>query len=100
MSESEAEPVSEVCAGYRVFGRVQGVGFRWWTCTSAERLGVRGTVANRADGAVEVQACGTPDALTALEEDLWKGPWAARVERIERFEIVAAVPGDGFRVIG
>ena len=36
-----------------VHGRVQGVGFRWFVTRNAKDLGVRGTVRNRPDGAVE-----------------------------------------------
>jgi acylphosphatase len=42
-----------------VHGRVQGVGFRWWTRRQALELGLRGYASNLADGRVEVVAEGT-----------------------------------------
>ena len=66
-----------------VHGRVQGVGFRWWTRLQADRLGVSGTVCNRSDGTVEVRARGTPEQLDALRELLGRGPAGARVQRVE-----------------
>jgi acylphosphatase len=70
-------------AGFRVRGRVQGVGFRWWTRAQASRLGVAGTVRNAADGSVEVHARGPESALAALERLLAEGPPHARVEAVE-----------------
>ena len=35
-----------------VHGRVQGVGFRWWTRSRALELGLTGYAANRPDGRV------------------------------------------------
>ncbi|MDX1577260.1 MAG: acylphosphatase [Gemmatimonadota bacterium] len=64
-------------------GRVQGVGFRHFTTRAARELGVRGTVRNRADGAVEVVAAGPADALDSLRARLRKGPPSARVRRID-----------------
>ena len=49
--------------GFRIRGRVQGVGFRWWTRGRASDLGLRGTVGNRPDGTVEVHAVGDVDTL-------------------------------------
>ena len=69
---------------YRVRGRVQGVGFRWWAQRTAVRLGLAGTVRNEADGSVKVEAWGTPEAIRALEAELGKGPVGARVEAVER----------------
>ena len=37
-----------------VAGRVQGVGFRWWTRSRALELGLSGYAKNLADGRVEV----------------------------------------------
>ncbi|MBA2390980.1 MAG: acylphosphatase [Geodermatophilaceae bacterium] len=41
-----------------VHGRVQGVGFRWWTRARALELGLTGSASNRADGRVEIVAQG------------------------------------------
>ncbi|MDQ1289580.1 MAG: acylphosphatase [Actinomycetota bacterium] len=49
-----------------VRGRVQGVGFRWWTRCRALELGLRGTASNLSDGRVEVVAEGDRAACTTL----------------------------------
>lgn len=89
---------------YRVFGRVQRVGFREWTRRTAERLALSGTVRNLPDGSVEVRARGEAKALTELEGRLRKGPLAARVDSVERIPSAAGDPGDatpdsGFRIV-
>ena len=69
-------------AGYRVTGRVQGVGFRWWTRARATRLGLSGTVRNLPDGAVVVHARGAEDALADFAACLAGGPPGARVDEV------------------
>jgi acylphosphatase len=49
-----------------VSGRVQGVGFRWWTRARALELGLAGTATNRGDGRVEVVAEGEREACERL----------------------------------
>ena len=73
--------VSE-CRLFRVEGRVQGVWFRESTRQQAEPLGIRGFAINRADGSVEVLACGEADALDALAAWLRKGPPMATVTSV------------------
>jgi acylphosphatase len=55
-----------------VRGRVQGVGFRWWTRSRALELGLVGSATNLDDGRVEVVAEGARQAcerlLTLLSE--------------------------------
>ena len=68
---------------YRVRGRVQGVGFRWWTRGVARQLGVTGTVRNLADGSVEVRARGDEPALATLRESIGQGPPGAAVTSID-----------------
>lgn len=65
-----------------VHGRVQGVGFRWFTAAAAQRLGVAGFVCNRADGTVELCAEGPASAITALEQTVAEGPSGAQVTRV------------------
>lgn len=80
-------------------GRVQGVGFRASVREEARRLGLVGTVSNRADGAVEVLAQGNPEDVEAFEEFCRRGPGWARVETLRVF---VEPPLDGlisFRVV-
>jgi acylphosphatase len=66
-----------------VHGRVQGVGFRAFTQVEAQRLGVRGWVANQWDGTVRVEAEGPDEALHKLAAWLRHGPPAAYVEKLD-----------------
>ena len=67
---------------YRVTGRVQGVGFRYFVWREAEALGVDGWVRNRADGTVEVLARGTNEELDRLRDRIQEGPRMSRVTSI------------------
>jgi acylphosphatase len=67
-------------------GRVQGVGYRWWTEGEAERLGIDGWVRNRHDGTVELVAIGEAEALDRLEAACREGPPGARVTSVTRSE--------------
>ncbi len=67
-----------------VYGRVQGVNFRYFVENVARKLGLKGYVRNLASGdAVEVQAEGSKLQLEKLLEQLRIGPPRARVERVE-----------------
>lgn len=72
------------CARFIVTGRVQGVFFRASTRERALQLEVSGYAKNRADGSVEVVACGSREALDELDGWLHHGPPAARVEAVRR----------------
>ncbi|MGL6195932.1 MAG: acylphosphatase [Thermoguttaceae bacterium] len=45
---------------YHFFGNVQGVGFRYTTCSIARNFSVTGYVRNRSDGSVELVIEGKP----------------------------------------
>ncbi len=88
----------EVQRGFVVSGRVQGVGFRWWTRRTAEEIGVRGTVRNRRDGTVEVHVAGPAGAVEEMASWLEKGPRGARVQDVESVESDRSLP-TGFEIV-
>jgi acylphosphatase len=66
-----------------VRGRVQGVGFRWFVREAARRLDLAGWVKNRQDGGVEVAVEGAAPAISALRQELGRGPRGADVTGVE-----------------
>ena len=96
-STDQGSPNVQVRA-YRVTGRVQGVGFRWFTRGVADELGLSGAVQNYHDGSVRVHAKGALTMLDQLEAMLARGPVAARVEAVERVEPSQGSTTDGFRI--
>lgn len=65
-----------------VKGRVQGVGYRYFTFQKAQSLGVKGWVRNLADGRVEIMVSGQEDVLEIFVEALKAGPAFARVDAV------------------
>jgi acylphosphatase len=65
-----------------VHGRVQGVGFRWWTRSRALELGLTGYASNRPDGRVQVVAQGTRDACEQLLRMLQSGETPGHVANV------------------
>jgi acylphosphatase len=76
-----------VARRYVVSGRVQGVGFRFFTAEAARREGLAGTVRNLDDGTVEVVADGDAESIQRFERSLRQGPARARVEYVRVEEI-------------
>lgn len=65
-----------------VHGRVQGVGFRWWTRARALELGLTGFAANTDDGRVHVVAQGSAVACRRLLDLLEGGATPGRVDTV------------------
>ena len=85
-----------------VRGRVQGVGFRWWTRARALELGLAGHARNTDDGRVEVVAQGPRADVAALVHLLREWPSTAerpgRVESVSQPSLSAPREGvEGFR---
>ncbi|MGM0639813.1 MAG: acylphosphatase [Thermotogota bacterium] len=68
-------------------GRVQGVGFRFFTTKNAEKFGITGSVKNLTNGNVEVYAKGDKNKLEDFKAKLIKGNSFSRVEEIEEYEV-------------
>jgi len=79
--ESDAAPARPVHLS--IHGRVQGVGFRDALSDQAMKLGVEGWVRNRRDGSVEALLAGDGRAVQLLIQWAYRGPSAARVDRLE-----------------
>ena len=66
-----------------IYGRVQGVGYRYFSSKWANRLGIYGWVRNLPDGSVEVVAEGEEALLREFVDKLREGPRFARVREIK-----------------
>jgi acylphosphatase len=77
-----------VARRYLIAGRVQGVGFRFFTAEAAAHEGVDGWVRNLPDRRVEVAAEGDADAVDRFERRLRHGPPGARVDAVDVTENV------------
>lgn len=83
-----------------IFGRVQGVGFRWHTGNRAGELGLKGWVRNCPDGSVRALAEGPKKQLRALVDWINQGPERARVDRVELIWAEATEEFDQFKITG
>lgn len=66
-------------------GRVQGVGYRYWTVGEASARGLNGWVRNLPDRTVEALVSGPSDAVDAMIAACRKGPALASVTSIRKF---------------
>lgn len=74
----------------KVYGHVQGVGFRYYTQQHAVRHNIKGWVKNNPDGTVEIDAEGEDHDMDRFVRELKKGSMHAKVEKVafeERSEI-------------
>ncbi len=65
-------------------GRVQGVGFRYFTREQAQKLHLTGWVRNTFDGQVEAYAEGVQEDLNIWLSHLQRGPRSAFVSNIKK----------------
>ena len=77
----------DVARQYRIRGRVQGVGYRYFTQRIALRLGVRGWVRNLPNGDVEVHAEAEPRTLSQFKQELERGPRMSLVLEIVESDV-------------
>lgn len=70
-----------------ISGRVQGVGFRYFTRKNAQKIGVTGFVKNLPDGDVEAVFRGTPEQIQQMENLIENGTPGSKVKKIEELEL-------------
>jgi len=75
---------SECIERWRICGRVQNVGFRYFSARCARRYKLKGAARNQADGTVEVIIVGPKDSISLFFNDLESGPPLASVSSIHR----------------
>jgi len=66
-----------------VAGKVQNVGFRYYTVRTAQEFNITGFVKNETDGSVYIEAEGDADMLETFTEWCRRGPQWARVDRFD-----------------
>ena len=66
-----------------IYGRVQGVGFRYSALQKANEMGIYGFVKNRSDGSVYIEADGETEILELFILWLRKGPSWSRVDDLK-----------------
>jgi acylphosphatase len=81
-----------------VSGRVQGVGFRYFTLEAARREGLNGYVLNHDDGRVEAVAEGEAEAVERFERAIRRGPSRSRVEQVTVDEMTPELNNTGFEI--
>ena len=81
-----------------ITGRVQGVGYRWFTYDAAVREGVDGWVRNLPDGRVEAEIEGEIEAVDRVEAALRRGPAASRVDDVNMDERAPSGRRTGFSI--
>ncbi|MBS3647471.1 acylphosphatase [Pseudaminobacter sp. 19-2017] len=95
MTEQHASEILKV----RIRGRVQGVGFRFWTRDEAQSLGISGWVRNEPDGSVTALLAGDPATVRAMLERLHQGPPGSRVVDVVVEEAELEEFGGSFEIV-
>lgn len=67
----------------KVYGKVQGVGFRFFICRWAEYFNIKGFVKNKSDGSVYMEVEGYENSLNELIKKCKKGPRLSSVKELD-----------------
>lgn len=83
----------------KVYGKVQGVSFRYYAREKARALSLFGIARNESDNAVYFEVEGEEENLKNFLEWCYKGPDTARVEKVEFMYVVDIKNYSDFKVI-
>jgi acylphosphatase len=81
-----------------VYGRVQGVGFRYFVEHIGNRMGLTGNVRNCPDSTVEIIVEGEAGKVTDFIKQVEKGPSLARVHRMDINDMPVQGTYDSFSI--
>ncbi len=88
-----------VARHFRITGKVQGVGYRYFTQCTARELGLVGWVKNMPDGSVEAWAKGPAPVMATFHQELSFGPYNAQVADVEITEVDPSQNYSEFRIL-
>lgn len=71
-----------------IYGKVQGVGFRYYAHRKAQELDIKGSIQNKSDGSVYIDAEGEEENIEQFITWCKDGPKWARVSKIETDETI------------
>ncbi len=89
----------DIRANIIVKGRVQGVGFRYFTQKEARSLGLKGSVTNLFNGDVKVVVEGNKSAVFSLVKNLRIGPRFSSVQDVQIDFIDFQGEFDDFKIV-
>lgn len=75
--------MQNIRAQIKVFGKVQGVGYRWFVSKHAIDLDLKGTVQNNFDSTVTVIVEGEKEKISKLINFLKIGPTNSKIDNVE-----------------
>ncbi len=81
-----------------VYGRVQGIGYRYFAVQSAKNRNLVGFVRNEPEGTVVVEVEGPMPAIYSFLHDLGKGPRMASVTSVDVKKIDSLGQEKDFRI--
>lgn len=83
----------------KIYGNVQGVGFRYFVKNAADALGLKGWVKNSDDGSVELSIQTSSEILDQFACVIEKGNGFSRVDCIDIIELVESAQYKRFEIL-
>ena len=83
----------------QVFGRVQGVGFRYFANYTAAALDLTGWVKNCEDGSVQLEVQGKEESISLFIEKLKEGNRFTKIDNMNLKKVETIISDRSFRVI-
>ena len=83
-----------------IFGKVQGVGFRYWLYVKAIKKNIRGWVKNKITGEVEALLIGDYEDVKEVTKQCEQGPHSSNVTQIKIQDYEKEYSKKSFEILG